>query len=117
MRNSSLASGSRALVCPLCEVDQLRLSANVSARCASCAGLVSGAMLETLRSITDLPDALGVHACECGHPEMRLLPDGTFHCPACGSEVLPIDAASTLPMFGEYGEAYWAGWLDGRFGE
>ena len=26
---------------------------------------------------------------ECGHPEMCRLPDGVFHCPACGSEVLP----------------------------
>lgn len=30
----------------------------------------------------------------CGHPEMRRLPDGVFHCPACGSEVLPIGAQS-----------------------
>ena len=32
---------------------------------------------------------MGKHACECGHPEMRSLPDGTFHCPACRSEVVP----------------------------
>jgi uncharacterized Zn finger protein (UPF0148 family) len=74
-------------------------------------------VLETLRHITALPDALGKHACECGHPEMRLLPDGTFHCPACGSEVLPIDAASVLSEPGEHSEAYRAGWLDGCFGE
>ena len=74
-------------------------------------------MLETLRSISALPDAIGSHACECGHPEMRLLPDGTFHCPACGSEVLPAAAASALSKLNEYGEAYWAGWVDGRFGE
>jgi hypothetical protein len=53
-------------------------------------------MLETLRRISALPNALGSHACECGHPEMRLLPDGVFHCPACGSEVLPINGPSTL---------------------
>jgi hypothetical protein len=118
MRSSSLASGPRALVCPLCEVDQLRPSGNNSARCASCAGLVSGAMLETLRGISALPDALGKHACEeCGHPEMRPLPDGTFHCPACGSEVLPINAPSTPAKLGEYSVAYWSGWVDGRFGE
>lgn len=53
-------------------------------------------MLVTLRRISALPDALGKHACEeCGHPEMRLLPDETYHCPGCGSEVLPIDAPST----------------------
>ena len=53
-------------------------------------------MLETLRRITDLPEALGSHACECGHPEMRRLPDGTFHCPACGSEVLPVGLSPSL---------------------
>jgi ribosomal protein L37AE/L43A len=62
--------------------------------CDSCAGSVSGAMLEALRQIVALPDALGNHACEeCGHPEMRLLPDGVFHCSACGSEVLPLEAS------------------------
>jgi uncharacterized Zn finger protein (UPF0148 family) len=55
---------------------------------------LSGAMLATLRGISALPDALGSYACEeCGHPEMRLLPDGTFHCPACRSEVLPLEAS------------------------
>jgi ribosomal protein L37AE/L43A len=96
MKGSSLVSRPDSLVCPFCESGQLRPSGNDSARCASCAGLVSGEMLETLRSISTLPDALGSHACEeCGHPEMRRLPDGVFHCPACGSEVLPVDAAST----------------------
>jgi hypothetical protein len=71
-------------------------------------------MLEALRQITALPEALGSHACECGHPEMRRLPDGTFHCPSCGSEVGPIDAHATLS---EHGEAWWAGWMDGHFGE
>jgi hypothetical protein len=46
-------------------------------------------MLLTLHQIVALPDALGRHACDCGHPEMRLLPDGVYWCPACGSEVLP----------------------------
>ena len=96
MKGSSAFSRSDSLVCPLCEVDQLRPSGNDSAQCASCAGLVSGAMLVTLRRISALPDALGKHACEeCGRPEMRLLPDETYHCPGCGSEVLPIDAPST----------------------
>ena len=75
---------------------------------------MGGPTLEALRQITDLPDAVGRHACECGHPEMRRLPDGKRHCPACGSEVVPIDARATLP---EPGEAWWAGWMDGHFGE
>ena len=41
-------------------------------------------MLEALSEIAILQNAVGSHACECGHPEMRLLPDGVFHCPACG---------------------------------
>jgi hypothetical protein len=48
---------------------------------------------------------------------MRLLPDDTLHCPACGSEVLPIDAPSTPSKSEEKGLAYWLGWADGCFGE
>ena len=74
-------------------------------------------MLETLRQIIALPDMLGSHACDCGHPEMRLLPDGIYHCPACGAEVVPVEAALTPSTPNEQGAAYWAGWVDGRFGE
>jgi hypothetical protein len=74
-------------------------------------------MLKALRQITDLPDALGRHACECGHPEMRRLPDGTHHCPACRSEVAPVDTHEILSEPDEKGEAYRAGWMDGHFGE
>jgi hypothetical protein len=75
-------------------------------------------MLKSLRQITDLPDAMGTHACEeCGHPEMRCLPDGTFHCPACRSEVLPFSALRVDWKSSEHGEAYWCGWLDGRYRE
>jgi uncharacterized Zn finger protein (UPF0148 family) len=52
------------------------------------------AVPETLREIVHLPDALGSHACECGHPEMRLLPGGIYRCPACGTEVLLVDETS-----------------------
>jgi hypothetical protein len=94
MKGSTLISRPDSLVCPFCENGQLRPTGSDSARCASCASVVSGVILETLRSISALPDALGRHACECGHPEMRLLPDGTYHCPACGSEVLPLGASA-----------------------
>src|SRR3712207_7606299 len=113
--SSSLASRSRSLICPLCEAGKLQPSGQDSARCASCAGPVSGAMLGALRQIVALPDALGKHACEeCGHPEMRLLPDGTFHCPSCGSEVLPFGAPVVEWEISERTEAYWCGWIDGR---
>ena len=107
MKDSSLASSHSSLVCPLCEGDELRPCGHHSARCASCAGLVSGAVLEALRQITALPDALGTHACEeCGHPEMRHLPDETFHCPSCGSEVLPFGAPVVDWEISERAEAY-----------
>jgi uncharacterized Zn finger protein (UPF0148 family) len=96
VKGLSLASRPGSLVCPICEVGYLHLSGHFTACCRSCGGFLDGKMMEALRRITALPDTLGRHACECGHPEMRLLPDGTFHCPACGSEILPIDAPSTL---------------------
>lgn len=47
---------------------------------------------------------------------MRLLPDGTYHCPACGWEVLSLEASGGSKL--DYrSEAYQAGWEDGRFGE
>jgi hypothetical protein len=117
MKGSSLASRSGYLVCPLCEIGQLRIVGHHSDRCESCGSSLSGAMLDTLRRISALPDALGRHACECGHPEMRHLPDGTYHCPSCGSEVLPIDAQVALSEPEEHGEAWWAGYMDSHFGE
>ena len=96
MKSASPVSRPGFLACPLCEADHLRSSGMRSMRCESCGGTLSGPMLEALRSISALPDVLGNHACECGHPEMRRLPDGMFHCPACGSEVLPLEASVTL---------------------
>lgn len=90
---SGLASGARRLVCPFCESGELVSLGPGFARCGSCGMPLVGSTLETLRDIVGLPDALGSHPCECGHPEMRELPDGVFHCPACRSEVLPIQVA------------------------
>jgi ribosomal protein L37AE/L43A len=81
------------IVCPACGVCELRpreLHLDI-ASCTSCGLCVEGAVLRTLEQITTLPDAACAHPCECGHPEMRRLPDGVFHCPACGSEALPIE--------------------------
>ena len=94
MKGSSSTSKPSSLVCPLCEASGLNLLRQDLARCDSCGGSLGGAMLGALREIAALPDSLGTHACEeCGHPEMRRLPDGVFHCPACGSEVLPLAAS------------------------
>jgi ribosomal protein L37AE/L43A len=118
MKGSSLASRVRSLVCPLCEANELKHSGQDSVQCESCEGSVNGVMLEALRQIVGLPDALGSHACEgCGHPEMRLLPDGTFHCPACCSEVFPVGAPWSPTRPDEHSGAHWAGWVDGRFGK
>jgi ribosomal protein L37AE/L43A len=102
VRGMSLASRPDSLVCPLCEAGQLR-SCGIGSmrRCESCGAPLSGAMLETLRGICALPDALGTHACECGHPEMRRLPDEVFHCPACGSEVVSAGGLGKVEMQGE----------------
>jgi ribosomal protein L37AE/L43A len=83
------STGFSNLTCPFCEVYELRPFGHNAARCDSCGGVLGGPLLETLSRITDLPDAIGRHACECGHPEMRRLPDGIYRCPACGSEVIP----------------------------
>jgi ribosomal protein L37AE/L43A len=98
MKGSSLVSRPRSLVCPLCEASGFNPLGDDSARCDFCGGSLGGAMLEALREIAALPDSLGSHACECGHPEMRLLPDGVFHCPACGCEVLPLTVSEGKSM-------------------
>jgi hypothetical protein len=119
VKSPALAFGSHSFICPICEAGELRSGGHYyGAQCPVCGCAPSRGILETLRQIISLPDALGSHACEeCAHPEMRRLPDGTYHCPACGSEVLPIDASSAPLKPDEHGVAYWAGWVDGRFGE
>ena len=83
-----------SIVCPGCGCGELEVRGPDLAGCESCGRAFNGAVLMTLEEIVSLPDALGGHACECGHPEMRRLPDGVFHCPACGSEVIPLEAGS-----------------------
>jgi ribosomal protein L37AE/L43A len=80
------------IICPFCESGELVSLGHDFARCNSCGLPLIGSTLETLRDIVGLPDAVGAHPCECGHPEMRRLPDRVCHCPACRSEVLPIEA-------------------------
>ena len=89
---SRITSRPRHIICPFCESGELVTVGPGFARCGSCGLPLLGTVLETLREIVGLPDALGTHPCECGHPEMRELPGGVFHCPACRSEVMPIGA-------------------------
>ena len=106
----------RTLTCPFCSEAELRGFGRNSLRCDECGGVLGGALLETLGKIVSLPEASGGHACECGYPEMRRLPDGVYRCPACGSEVTPISAPVSWKS-PDHTEAYWAGWLDGRSGD
>ena len=85
----SKLSRAHHIICPFCESGELVSVGPGFARCDSCGLPLLGSALETLREVIGLPDALGAHPCDCGHPEMRRLPDGVYHCPACGSEVLP----------------------------
>lgn len=71
---SGKSSNERHITCPFCESGQLLLLGAGFARCASCGLPLLGSSLETLLDIVGLPDALGAHSCECGHPEMRELP-------------------------------------------
>jgi hypothetical protein len=90
VKPSALASQSHSIICPSCEAGTLSPCGHNGIQCSLCGYAPSHSVLEALRQIIALPDALGSHACEeCGHPEMRLLPDEVSHCPGCGSEVLP----------------------------
>jgi ribosomal protein L37AE/L43A len=86
-KRTGRTSRARSLLCPACEFGKLRARYATVSRCDDCGYVLSGAFLATLRQIIALPDAVGAHACECGHPEMRKLPGGVFHCPACRAEV------------------------------
>jgi len=105
------------LICPFCVEATLRSFGRNSARCELCGGVLGGELLVTLHQIAVLPAAAGRHACECGHPEMKLLPDGVYRCPACGSEVTPVSADPTISKPPDHSEAYWCGWLDSRYGK
>jgi ribosomal protein L37AE/L43A len=94
--HDSITAKARSLYCPFCEVYELEPFGHSSLRCASCGNVLTGTLLETLRQIIELPDAVGHHACECGHPEMRRLPDEVYWCPACGSEFFPHRSGLSL---------------------
>jgi ribosomal protein L37AE/L43A len=115
-RQTLVSSNTHSIICPCCGIDELERSAEGVVHCSRCDRPLSTQMLKTLEQIVSLPDAIGKHACECGHPEMRLLGDGVLWCPGCGSEVLPI-SASTIHIESEStSEAYWSGWAEGLFG-
>jgi ribosomal protein L37AE/L43A len=113
---SRVTSRPGRIVCPACGSGELRCRGAGLAGCDYCGCDLDKAVLRFIEQIIALPDAIGNHACECGHPEMRRLPNGVFHCPACGSEVLPLDD-SREPTSEHRSQAYRCGWIDGRFGK
>ena len=111
-----ISLNTNSIICPCCGIDELERSADGEARCSRCVRPISTQVLETLEQIVSLPDAIGRHACECGHPEMRLLADGVQRCPGCGSEVLPLSASEVRSESDLMSEAYRCGWTEGLFG-
>ena len=98
---SPTASGADYFVCPGCGCGQLQPPRSILSRlaeCDRCRCAFDKTIVETLKQIVTLPEALGEHSYECGHPGMRRLPDGVFHCPACGSEVLPVSTPEARPV-------------------
>jgi ribosomal protein L37AE/L43A len=111
-----ISSNTYSIICPCCGINELERSAEGVVGCSRCDRPISPQVLKTLEQIVSLPDAIGSHACECGHPEMRHLADGVLWCPGCGSEVLPFSASPMRSESGSTSEAYRCGWVEGLFG-
>jgi len=86
-----MASRPHNIVCPICESAEVHSNGTSMTRCDECDCALSNDVLEITQQLAALPNAVGEYACECGHPQIRLLPDGIYRCPACGSEVLPAE--------------------------
>jgi hypothetical protein len=111
-----ISSNTNSIICPCCGIDELERSADGAARCIRCDRSISPQVLKTLEQIASLPDAIGGHACECGHPEMRRLAGGVLWCPGCGSEVVPLSASEMRSESESASEAYLSGWAEGLWG-
>jgi uncharacterized Zn finger protein (UPF0148 family) len=110
------SSNTYSMICPYCGIDELERSADGKTRCTRCDRPLSTQVLKTLEQIISLPDAIGSHACECGHPEMRCLADGVLWCPGCGSEVVPLSSSQMCSESDSASEAYRCGWAEGLLG-
>jgi ribosomal protein L37AE/L43A len=111
-----ISSNTYSMICPYCGINELERSADGKARCTRCDRPISTQVLKTLGQVVSLPDAIGSHACECGHPEMRHLADGVLWCPGCGSEVVPLSASEMCSEADSASEAYRCGWAEGLLG-
>ena len=100
--------------CPHCGRGQVHPEDPTLTRCLACGRVPEAWVVTTLEEIASLPDATGSHTCEeCGHPQMRCLPDGSFWCPGCGQDILSFEATLALWEFRQESESYRRGWLDG----
>ena len=82
------------IVCPKCESGRLQLRPYTFTltECSSCGQTFEREIFETLKQIAALQEVVGKHTCEeCLHPEMHRRSGGGFLCPACRSEVLPVN--------------------------
>jgi DNA-directed RNA polymerase subunit RPC12/RpoP len=86
-----MASRPHSIFCPVGESSELSSNGASMTRCDECGYALIKDVLEMVRQIAALPEVVGEHACDSGHPQMRLLSDGVYRCPACGSEVLPSE--------------------------
>jgi ribosomal protein L37AE/L43A len=113
---TNISSTTHSIICPCCGINELERSATGVVGCSRCDRPIGTQVLKTLEQIVSLPDAIGSHACECGHPEMRRLADGVLRCPGCGSEVLPFSASEMRSESRLTSEAYRCGWTEGLLG-
>jgi ribosomal protein L37AE/L43A len=113
---TQISSTANSIICPYCGIKELERSATGAARCTRCDRPISTQLLKILEQIASLPDAIGSHACECGHPEMRHLADGVLWCPSCGAEVLPLLPSPVRSVSESTSEAYRCGWAEGLYG-
>jgi hypothetical protein len=91
---SGTTSRPHRLTCPLCERGLLYLLGTGFARCSYCGMPLIGSALETLREVVALPDSLGSHPCECGHPEMRSRGVN----PKIGEQIRPAQRVFRAPL-------------------
>jgi len=110
------SSNTDTIICPCCGINELERGVEGAARCTRCDRAIGTQVLKTLEQIASLPEAIGSHPCECGHPEMRPLTDGVLWCPGCGSEVVPLSASEMRSEWESASEAYQCGWAEGLFG-
>jgi hypothetical protein len=67
-RQTIISANTHSIICPCYGINELERSAEGVVHCSRCDRPLSTQMLKTLEQIVSLPDAIGRHACECGHP-------------------------------------------------